>query len=197
MSRISFRKKSNKEIRDELIHPGLDSKFDVVYDAPMISEFENRMCIPENKRLRIQTLVSQDSQWVVGRRAYVEKDIPSNAYLVHDYHEGVSLGYIRADGKNYDVHSLYGVLMSDDMNATDLKDGQIVIVDEISKFKNVDGLVFHRVYADEKSFRADIMKDVNPIKEFFTHECEKHIAKVLESNHEYPVVVRRIPPKED
>ena len=197
MSRISFRKKSNKEIRDELIHPGFDPKFDVVYDAPMISEFENRMCIPENKRLRIQTLVSQDSQWVVGRRAYVEKDIPSNAYLVHDYHEGVSLGYIRADGKNYDVYSLYGILMTDDMNATDLKDGQVVIVDEMVKFKNVDGLVFYPVYADEKSFRADIMKDVNPIKEFFTHECEKHIAKVLESNHEYSVVVRRIPPKED
>lgn len=197
MSRISFRKESNKEIRDELIHPGLNSKSDVIYDAPMISEFENRMRIPENKRLRIQTLVSQDSRLVVGRRAYVEKDIPSNAYLVPDYHEGVPLGYIRADGKNYDVYLLYGVLMSDDMNTADLKDGQIVIVDGISKFKNVDGLVFHRVYADEESFRADIMKDVNPIKEFFTDKCKKHIAKVLKSNHEYPVVVRRIPPKED
>lgn len=200
MSRISFRKESNKELRDELIHPGLNSNSTVVYDASMISEFEKQTPIPENKRLRIQTLVTQDNSYrIVGRRAYVENDIPPNAYLVHHYREsaGLALGYICVDDVCYDVYMLYGVLMSDDLNATDLKDGQTVIVDEGSGFKDYNGLTFYRVYTDEESFMDDILKDANSIKEFFTRKCKKYIEKVLRYNHEDPVIIRRIPPEED
>ena len=200
MSRISFRKESNKELRDELIHPGLNSNFTVVYDASMISEFEKQTRIPENKRIRVQTLVAQDANYrIAGRRAYVENDIPANAYLVHQYRNnaGLALGYICVGDTTYDVYMLYGILMSDDLNATDLKDGQTVIVDEGSRIKDYNGLTFYRVYTDEESFMADILKDANPIKEFFTRKCKKYIEKVLKYNREDPVIVRRIPPEED
>lgn len=200
MSRISFRKESNKELRDELIHPGLNSNFTVVYDASMISEFEKQTRIPENKRIRVQTLVAQDANYrIAGRRAYVENDIPANAYLVHQYRNnaGLALGYICVGDTTYDVYMLYGILMSDDLNATDLKDGQTVIVDEGSRIKDYNSLTFYRVYTDEESFMADILKDANPIKEFFTRKCKKYIEKVLKYNREDPVIVRRIPPEED